>query len=53
MHGFKNRSSGALKVWTENIRTALVIPVKKSVVVKLQLLQYNFIWNISYWEIFS
>lgn len=53
LHGFKNRSCDATKIWTESIRTASVVLVKKSVVIKLLLLQYNFIWNISYWNIFS
>lgn len=53
VHGFKNRSCDASEVWTESIRTASVIPVKKSFAIKLLLLQYNFIWNISYWNIFS
>jgi hypothetical protein len=53
VQGFKNRSCNAFKVRTESIRTASVIPVKKSFVIQLPLLQYNFIWNSSYWNIFS
>lgn len=53
VHGFKNRSFNAFKFGTESIRTPSVNPAKKSAVIKLLLLQYSFIWNISYWNIFS